>query len=287
MKPVELLARWLARQLPSTEGAWLTDAAEKLRTTSADRDLYLLISLVSRRVGKERLSLGDVDIAAASASRRGWNPSAWTVDQASRVYLLLCSTDDGAEMSRRLDRLCSTADIDELVAFYRGLPLYPDQPRYKLRAAEGIRSNMRVVFEAVAQHNPYPAEQLDEPAWNQLVLKALFVGTALDPIVGLDERRNLTLARMLCDYARERWAASRPVHPELWRCVGPFARGPALDLIRRLFDRGTDIEQRAAALALHDASDSDAVSLLESHPELARRARNGEVSWRELAPAQS
>ena len=287
MKPAELLGRWLARQLPSTEGAWVTEAVEKLRTTSTDRDLYLLISLVSRRVGKERLTLGDMDIAAASASRRGWNPSGWTVDQASRVYLLLCSTPDGAEISRRLDRLCSTADIDELVAFYRGLPLYPDQARYKLRAAEGIRSNMRVVFEAVAHDNPYPAEQLDEPAWNQLVLKALFVGTALDPIVGLDERRNPALARMLCDYARERWAASRPVHPELWRCVGPFARGTDLELIRRLFDRGSDIEQCAAALALHDASDPDAVSLLKSHPELARRARDKELSWHELTPAQS
>jgi hypothetical protein len=287
MTPVELLARWLSRQLPPAEAAWLVGAVERLSTAGTDRDLYLLISLVSRRVGKERLTLDDMDIAAASASRRGWNPSAWTVDQASRIYLLLHSTRDGAEMSRRLDRLCGAADIDELVAFYRGLPLYPDQPRYKLRAAEGIRSNMRVVFEAVAHHTPYPAEQLDEPAWNQLVLKALFIGTALDPIVGLDQRRNPALARMLCDYARERWAASRPVHTELWRCVGPFAQGPALDLMRRLFDRGSDIEQRAAALALRDASDPDAVDLLASHPELARRARDGELSWRELAPVRS
>ena len=91
---------------------------------------------------------------------------------------------------------------------------------------------MRVVFEAVAHRNPYPAEHFAEPAWNQLVLKALFVGSPLDPIVGLDARRNPTLARMLCDYAHERWAASRPVSPELWRCVGPFATGPMLDGLR-------------------------------------------------------
>ena len=57
-----------------------------------------------------------------------------------RVYLLCASTTDGAQMSHRLDRLCSAADVEELVAFYRGLPLYPDQPRYALRAAEGVRS---------------------------------------------------------------------------------------------------------------------------------------------------
>ena len=172
-----------------------------------------------------------------------------------RVYLLCASTSDGAVMSERLDRLCAAGDIGELVAYYRGLPLYPDQPRYALRAAEGIRSNMRAVFEAVAHRNPYPAEQLNEPAWNQLVLKALFVGIPLHPIVGLDGRRNPTLARMLCDYAHERWAASRPVSPELWRCVGPFAAGPVLDDFARLFERGTADEQKAAALALREATD--------------------------------
>ena len=35
-----------------------------------------------------------------------------------------------------------------------------------------------------------------------------------------------------------------------------------------------------------DASDADAVGLLELHPELARRARDGTLSWHELAPAQ-
>ena len=181
------------------------------------------------------------------------------------MYLLLASTPDGADFSRRLDRLCSAADIGELVAFYRGLPLYPDQPRYALRAAEGVRSNMRVVFEAVAHCNPYPAEQLNEPAWNQLVLKALFVGSPLNPIVGLDGRRNPTLARMLCDYAHERWAASRPVSPELWRCVGPFAAGPMLDDFARLFERGTADEQQAAALALREATDPEAARLLDLH----------------------
>ena len=71
------------------------------------------------------------------------------------------------------------ATSSELVAFYRGLPLYPDQPRYALRAAEGMRTNMKGVFEAVAHRNPYPGEQFPEPAWNQMVLKALFVGSPL------------------------------------------------------------------------------------------------------------
>jgi len=285
MTPAELLGRWLADRLPAGAAAWLASGSERLRSGAVDRDLYLLTSLVARHIGKEPLALTGAELDAASASRPGWDPGAWTLDQAARIYLLLASTSDGTEMSRRLDRLCGAADVLELVAFYRGLPLYPDQPRYRLRAAEGVRSNMRVVFEAVAHCNPYPAEQLTEQAWNQLVLKALFVGSRLDPIVGLDARRNPTLARMLRDYAHERWAASRPVSPELWRCVGPFAAGPVLDDFARLFERGTADEQRAAALALREATDSEAARLLALHAPAAGEVGDSNLVWKRLASA--
>jgi hypothetical protein len=286
MRPVELLRVWLDARLPSSAQTWLTSGVERLCASGADRDLYVLAGLVTRHVGKEPLALGPEELDAAHASRPGWDPSEWTLDQAARIYLLVASTADGSDTSRRLDRLCSAGDVSELIAFYRGLPLYPDPARHALRAAEGVRSNMRVVFEAVAHRNPYPSEQFAEPAWNQLVLKALFVGSRLDPIVGLDARRNATLARMLCDYARERWAASRAVHPELWRCVGPFASGDTLNLVRRLFERGSETEREAAALALRDSSDPDALRLLESHHVLARSAREGNLSWQRLAAAQ-
>ncbi len=177
-------------------------------------------------------------------------------------------------MSERLDRLCAAGDIGELVAFYRGLPLYPDQPRYALRAAEGMRSNMRAVFEAVAHRNPYPAEQLDEPAWNQMVLKALFVGSPLRP----HRRTRRTAQSHARAHARAttRTSAGRhrgPVSPELWRCVGPFAAGPMLDDFARLFERGTAEEQKAAALALREATDPGAARLLDLHAHADGRPR--------------
>ena len=285
MKPMELLKQWLGARLPASAAAWLSSGIDRSGTGTADRDLYLLLSLVSRHVGKAPLALTEAELDAATASRPGWNPAAWTLEQAARVYLLLASTPDGVDLSRRLDRLCGAADIGELVAFYRGLPLYPDPPRYALRAAEGVRSNMRVVFEAVAHCNPYPAEQLNEPAWNQLVLKALFVGSPLNPIVGLDSRRNPTLARMLLDYAHERWAASRPVSPELWRCVGPFAAGPMLDDFARLFERGTADEQQAAALALGEATDPGAARLLDLHAHGVGDRADSKLAWERLATA--
>jgi hypothetical protein len=278
MTPIELMQCWLADRLPDDAAAWLASAIERCVSGVADRELYLLMGLVSRRIERTPLGLTRQELAAAATSRAGWDPSPWTLDEAARILLLSVSTSNGVALCRRLERLCSAADIGELVAYYRGLPLYPDQPRYTLRAAEGVRSNMRVVFEAVAHRNVYPAEQFAEAAWNQLVLKALFVGSALAPIVGLDSRRNPTLARMLCDYAHERWAASRPVSPELWRCVGPFAAGPMLDDFACVFARGTVDEQHAAARALREATDVDAARLLASHRALVNGNREAQAS---------
>ena len=282
MTPELLLERWLGLRLPVDAQTWLGDAAQKLRNGS-DADLYRSVSLVTRKIGKADLELGPAEMKQAAVAREGWNPSDWSLDQAARIYLLLVSASDGATFLRRLDQLCNTADVGELVAFYRGLPLYPDQPRYVMRAAEGIRTNMKAVFEAVAHRNPYPSEQLSEPAWNQMVLKTLFIDSKLHPIVGLDRRANPTLARMLCDYAHERWAAGRPISPELWRCVGPHASGEMLSDLGRVLEKGTDPERKAAALALASSPDPAATGLLRAYPEFSDAVKENKVSWQTLA----
>jgi hypothetical protein len=280
---VQLLDLWLTARLSGDSATWFDSSVTRLRSDATDRDLFLMTSAVTRRLGSAPLALTTDELRAAAASRPGWDPGKWTIDQAARIYLLLVATPDGAEFVRRLDRLCAAADVGELVAWYRGLPLYPDAPRHAMRAAEGVRSNMRSVFEAVAHRNPYPSEQFAEGAWNQMVLKALFVGARLDLVVGLDARRNPALARMLCDYAHERWAASRAISPELWRCVGPFASGVGLDDFRRLLSRGTLPERQAAVLALLESSDPAAEALLREEPALADAARANEFHWGTLA----
>ena len=283
MTPAQALEQWLVTRLPGDAAAWLKSSAQRLRDGGSDKDLYMSVSLVPRKIGKADLALTAAELGRATATRPGWDPREWSLDQAARVYLLLAATSDGATFSRRLDQLCATADVGELVAFYRGLPLYPDQPRHVLRAAEGVRTNMKAVFEAVAHRNPYPSEQLSEPAWNQMVLKALFIGASLDPIVGVDRRVNPGLARMLCDYAHERWAAGRPVSPELWRCVGPHARGEMLADLGRVLEKGTGPERAAAALALSSSPDPAASGLLWAYPELSVAVSDHKISWQAIA----
>jgi hypothetical protein len=283
MTPAELLRHWLHRQLSAPTWQWVDSQCSLLAGNPRDRELYLAISLVSRKLGKEDLRLDTVDLDDAREARTDWDPRGWSVDQAGRILFLLSTKAASAKFSAWLDQLCQTADVGELVAFYRGLPLYPDPPLHRLRAAEGVRSNMKAVFESVAHRNPYPREELPEGAWNQMVLKALFVGSALHPIQGLDERGNPTLMRMLCDYAHERWAATRPVSPELWRCVGRHADPAAIADLQRVLDTGTIPERQAAALALADCRDPAARKILGGIPDLERAVASGSLTWESIA----
>jgi hypothetical protein len=275
----ELLARWLAHQLPAEAATWLQKSAAQIQSSVKDADLYFAVSLVTRKLGKADLVLSDADLREATAARPGWDPRGWSADQAARVLLVLALERDPQRLARALDQLCNSADVSELVAFYRGLPLYPDQPRYLARATEGLRTNIKSVFEAIALRNPYPSEQFPQAAWNQMVLKALFVGSALWPIVGLDRRANAQLAHMLSDYAHERWSAGRPVSPELWRCVGPHATGAMLGDLERVMKQGTDPERRAAALALRASPDTAASAILQRDAALAKAVAGGELTW--------
>lgn len=285
MTPEHLLLHWLSSRLAPPALEWLNAQAVAVRGADRDGDLYLSFTLVPRKTGKADLLLSTEELAAARAARAGWDPSDLSVDQAARLVLLLATQTPADRFAHRLEQLCVTADVAELVLLYRGLPLYPEPERYRLRAAEGIRTNMRAVFEAVAHRNPYASEQLPEDAWNQLVLKALFVGSALHPIVGLDRRANPRLARMLSDYAHERWSAGRPVSHELWRCVGPFAEGDLVDDLARVLAKGSPPEKQAAALALSASPDPNAAALLRAAPELSAAIAAGTLSWPSLTAA--
>jgi hypothetical protein len=284
--PIDLLRTWVVRKVPHDAAAWFEQQVATLRSAASEKDLYLALGYAIRRLGKHDLDLSADELGAAKSARPGWEPSDWSIDQAARLAFILATDDgDAPKFKARLEQLFRTADIGELIAFYRGLPLYPYAELHVARAREGARSAMQPIFEAVAHRNPYPVEQFDENAWNHMVLKALFVGSKLDPIQELDRRANPRLMRMLCDYAHERWAAGRPVSGELWRCVGPHADAAALRDFARVLETGSAIEQQAAALALAASPLSAARELLATKPQLAKAAAAGEPGWGAVAKA--
>lgn len=280
-KCLDLLRGWLGRQLDEAGQSWLDGQIEK--AANSERDLYLAIGLAPRKLGKADLTLDASDMADAEAARNGWNPSGWSIDQAARTTLLLTAARDEGSFPAKLEQLCNTADVRELIAFYQALPLYPNQKVYVARAGEGARTNMKAVFEAVAHHNPYPAEQFDEHSWNQLVLKAVFVGSSLNEIQGFDRRRNADLARTLVDYAHERWAANRVITPELWRAVGPFIEESMLTDLRRVATSENLLERQAAVLAHRESGTSGVAALITLSPEIVSDVEAGRVSWETVA----
>ncbi len=271
--------------MPDDAGRWLRDQIDRLQADPSDRVLHIALGMVPRKLGKDDLALEAADLEAAERARPGWDPRGWSVDQAARI-LMLCSLDArNDDFAALFSTLCQTADVAEAIALYSGLPLYPSPESLEAQAAEGLRTNMRAIFEAVAHNNPFPRERFDENRWNHMVLKALFIDSRLAPIQGLDERANPELARIMRDYAHERWAAGRPVTPELWRCVGPFADSPeAVADLKRVAESPLDIDQRAAALALNASPSPEAANVLAGMDKgLAEAVASGKVGWNSVA----
>ncbi len=247
---LDLLGRWITRAADPTGAAWFMETIAAIAVSGGERALPRAMALVPRRLGKADIDFSTDDLAEAATVRPGFNPEGFSVDQVARIALIF-ATDrgDDAAFAAGLEALRRTAELGELVALLRGLPLYPAAPLLRGLAASGVRSAMRPVFEAVAHRNPYPREWFDQEIWNQMVLKALFIGATLEPIQGLDDRANPDLAATLVDYAHERWSAGRPVSPELWRCVGPPAAARGGEGVERALAKGSPAAPAAAPRA--------------------------------------
>lgn len=275
-----LLNTWISDRVSLDSLNWLTEKQAKVAEGLSDGQFFTSFSAVPRYVGKKDLNLSSEDLRKASEIKPGWFPGDWSLDQTARTFLLLSlNNQDQDKYLSIINQLFFNADVRELVTLYQSLPLlsYPEQ--LLERAKEAIRSHITAVFNALALKNPYPAEYLDEPAWNQMVLKAVFVGSPLYQIWHLDNRANETLARILWDYAHERWAASRDVTPELWRLVGPFANLNMIADLEKVLNQPDEINQKAAALACSMSSLPEAEALLDTRSDLKKLIEEGDLTW--------
>jgi hypothetical protein len=273
---------WLKSGLDAAALSWVHDRQAMIRSGDK-RGLYLAFGMVPRKVGKADLSLTHDELSAANNARDGWNPSGWSVDQAVRtVFILSYPSQEAPSYVAILNQLFATGEVGELVALYQALPLLPHPSAHVLRAAEGIRTNIKAVFCAVAHRNPYPSEQFNEDQWNQMVLKCQFIGVPMSPVVGLDKRANLKLAEMVVDFIHERWAAKRPVAPDMWRCVGRFADARAVADLETVLKTGSNADRAAAALALSESPAPGAKQLLATVKDLNDQITAGKLNWQTI-----
>jgi hypothetical protein len=262
---------------------WLNKQTDSFRQEWNQRTFYFAFSSVPRFMGKGSVDYPPDTLSRAHQLRRGFSPSGWDMTQLTRTYILLhLPHDDAQNYLLTLNRMCETADMYEQQAIYAAMPLLPHPEELTGRAAEGVRTNMTNVFDAIALHNPYPADYMEKEAWNQLVLKAVFMGRPLYKIDGADKRNNPELARMLVDFAHERWAAHRKVSPEIWRFVAPYLDEAYLPDLEKTIKQGNALEVEAALLACSLSAYTGGRQLLDQHRPIKERIQNGEISWENI-----
>ena len=277
------LGNILRENLTPEAWAWLEHAGRSARATSDVSKFNIAFVAAPRQTGKNLVKITASQEEELRSQRKDLNLNGWTVDRLTRVWLLMqLDPRDKEKYHATIENLFLSAEMSEFVALYSSLPLLAYPESWVKRCAEGIRSNIGQVLEAVICNNPFPAEQLGEAAWNQLVLKAIFTEKPVLEINGLLKRRNLNLARSLSDYAHERWAAHREVNPLLWICVGPYIGDHNYSDIQRLFSSGDRKEREAAALACAESNYEGAKRLLEES-RMKEDIESGKISWHGIA----
>jgi hypothetical protein len=196
---------WLA----SPDATWLREALERIRSTGVtSADFYPFWNAAGRRLGRTPVALSAADETAFAFSPRGWG-----ADEYGRALILVTAFE--VEPRDRhvalVDGLFRTGELREQRALLRVLSHLPSPERFVTVGVEAVRSNATAVIEAIACDNSYPRDHFDEDAFNQMVLKCLFVGLSLPRVRGLESRRTLELVRMVTAYASERRTAGRAI----------------------------------------------------------------------------
>ena len=181
--------------------AWLAQALDTIATESLDR-VRVAIARCARKVGDA--PLGDDEFRD------------WTARDAARALLVLRAFEVSAdEAPGHYGAWLRRGEHGEQISLLRVLPWLPEPASVLVHAIEACRTNAEPVFRAIACGNPYPAAHFPTLNFNQLVLKAVFLGVPLAEMDGLGPRVDADLLRMADDYAAERQAAGRSVPTDI------------------------------------------------------------------------
>jgi hypothetical protein len=262
--------------------SWLRQKAEQIESSGTNSTFFLAFSQASRFFKKDNLALTEKEKEQAAQLIPGFEPGHWDLLQTARTYLLLHFPQEKEKWFTAINQLFETGDMYEQQALYAALPLMPFQEELLPRAIDGCRTNMTLIFDAIALNNPFPGKYFPEANWNQLVLKSIFMQRPLYRIQMLDERRNPALADIASDFAHERWAAGREVMPELWRLVVPFINEKFISDLKRVLTSINQLEVEAGLLALFGCKSEVAKQLLQGHNEEVMAIEYGEITWEKI-----
>ena len=143
-----------------------------------------------------------------------------------RVELLAAVPGGVDDVVRVASTLYRRGDSAEKRAVIAGLPVLDRATPWRPAVGgalvpllrDALRTNdTRLVAAAMGE---YAAAHLDDAAWRQGVVKAIFTGIPLAGVADLDRRTDDELRRMVRDFAAERRAAGREVPPDALALLG-------------------------------------------------------------------
>lgn len=251
----EQFIKLVQAKLSDVELIWLEQKTAILCNPETVEKFPLFFSQVSRFITKEIPKWELKELNQMEQVYPGFRKSSWTKQEMARVILML--TLAVSKNKQVLDSFFKAAEMKELIAFFKGLYLLENAEEFTSVVEEGIRTNMANVFDSFASGNPFAKRYLKEWAWNQMVLKAMFLERPLYTIQDIDAGKNKKLADMLQDYVKERWSAYRSVSPEIWRMIEGYLRE---DLEVLLLEREFEgIEKKVIDHLLNDSKKTENV----------------------------
>lgn len=231
-----ILESSVLRQTRGEADTWIKQVTENVAEYSDPLKLSFNIAFVPRKVrSNSNLIFCENDINRIHNAYQGWQPEKWSLVEAVRILfnLIVIYKVDNAEDV--LSRAYQLPELNEQVAFLKGLPLYGKTEFFLNHAREAIRSNIRSLFTAVALFNPFPADNFSEEEWNNMLLKAIFWNYSLQDIYSVTTRDNTALVTMLYEYAKEQIGAERPVSSDIWEYILTYTDENKLpDLVAQL-----------------------------------------------------
>lgn len=255
---------------------WLETKTEKIIAEDSSKELYLTYSILASKlsVEEEPVYSEENNLTKYLKDRKA------NQLEIGRLYLLVRVLEaKEAFFVNPVLNIIQIADKEELITFLKYLILLPGAERFKPSAVEALRTNIATVFDAIAMNNPYPQLYFNDQEWNQMYLKAVFIQRKLEDIIGVDERANKDLARIISDYAHERWAASRTIEPYFWRPVAKFLDETLLADMERLLKSRNVAENRVAALCCYYSDNPLAKTLMLNYPVLQHQITANKINW--------
>lgn len=207
---LEVLRDVVARRGREGAGEWLDEALRGMEPALLGR-VRVAMARCGRKVGDALV--GPDDLATLGLG----DTSVWRVVDVARAALVLRAFElaEAPLVVAAFGGWLRRAEQGEQVSLLRMLPLLPE-PRLLVDVAiDACRTNSEVVFRAIACGNPFVTSHFPDANFNQLVLKAVFLGVPVAEIVNLQSRVQPELLRMADDYAAERAAAGRSVPSDI------------------------------------------------------------------------